>query len=131
MATSDTTVEGLGRGPAVEIFPDISLRTVAEILAKENVGAVPVHGRHGPIGIVSERDVVTAVAHGADQDTTHARDIMSTGLVTAPPDATILAVGRAMAEHGVRHVPVVRDGALLGMLSMRDVVEALADELAG
>ena len=123
-------VGGLGRSPAVEVLPDISMRAVAEILTKHNIGAVPVHGRPRPIGIVTERDVVAALAAGADEDSTQASDIMSTGLITTTLDATVLEVGRTMAEHGVRHVPVVQDGTLVGMLSMRDVLDALAEELA-
>jgi CBS domain-containing protein len=84
-------------------------------------------GEHGPVGIISERDVVTALAGGADPDQVWAADVMSEKPVVVSPEDSLDEVVAAMATHWVRHLPVVDNGKVRGMISVRDVVLALTE----
>jgi CBS domain-containing protein len=109
----------------VEVHAEESLRLVAQELAADEVGTVLVSAPGRPAGLISERDLVTILASGGDLDNRQAADIMTTDLVAAEPGDSIASVGRLMREAGVRHI-VVRDGdAVVGLVSIRDVLAVL------
>jgi CBS domain-containing protein len=106
-----------------------SLRSVAQELVADEVGAALIEGPAGPIGLISERDVVTVAATGGDLDNDQAADVMTTDLVTADPDDSIASVARLMLEAGVRHVVMLREGeAVAGLVSIRDVLAVVVGE---
>ncbi|HET9442731.1 MAG TPA: CBS domain-containing protein [Acidimicrobiales bacterium] len=119
----------LVHGPPVEVPPDLPLRTVAEILRKEVVSAVLVQEGSVPMGIVSERDVVWALAEGGDLTTLRAGDVMSSHLLDAQAEEPIATVAARMLDHGIRHLPVVDEGRVVGIVSARDVLRLLAEAL--
>jgi CBS domain-containing protein len=86
------------------------------------IGALPVYEQHRLVGIVTERDLVAALAEGADPATTILAEYMTEGPVTAAPNDDLAVAARRMAELGVRHLPVVDGYHLVGMLSMRDLL---------
>jgi signal-transduction protein with cAMP-binding, CBS, and nucleotidyltransferase domain len=110
--------------PAVQVHTEDSLRAVAETLTEESVGAVMVKGTHPP-SLVSERDLVAALAAGVDPDACRAADIMTEDLASATPDETILEVGLRMLDNEIRHLPIVEDDVVVGVASARDVLAAL------
>lgn len=115
------------RAPVASVAEECSARDVAEELVADEIGAVLVTGPHGPVGIVSERDVVTVLATGGDLDRLQAADLMTTDILWAAPEDAIDEVARRMHEAHVRHVPVrVASGAVAGIVSVRDVLEPLA-----
>jgi CBS domain-containing protein len=102
-----------------------SLRSVAEELVADEVGVVLVRAPGRPYGLISERDLVTALATGADPWSTQAADVMTTDLVTAAPTDDIAEVGARMLDSAIRHV-VLHDGEqVVGIVSIRDVLRAL------
>jgi CBS domain-containing protein len=103
-----------------------SLTQVAEALAADEIGALCVIEQDALAGIVSERDVVAHVAAGADPAHLTAGEVMSSDLITIGPDDTVLSAARTMREAQVRHLPVVEDGTIAGIVSMRDLVAVLA-----
>lgn len=107
------------------VRPEDDLLTVAQELTADEVGAVVVESSGGPPGVVSERDLVTLLALDGGLGDRQAADVMTTDLVTARADETIAAVGRLMRDTGVRHVPVVDGTAVVGLVSMRDVLAVL------
>ena len=107
---------------------DASLRVVVETMAEESLGALIVLGPDGPSRIISERDVVQALAGDADLDGTLAIDVATTGIVGADPDDTVIEAARLMAEHAIRHVPVMSTAGVVGMVSARDVLGVLAQQ---
>jgi len=109
-------------GPPVFLHPSDTLQVVAEVISREGVGAAIVRGPLGPEGIVTERDIVEALAQGAKPDDVWAVDIASLDLVTVEPSARVRDVIRKMAQYGIRHVPVKADGEILGMVSARDIL---------
>jgi len=81
-------------------------------------------------GLLSERDIVRAVAdHGAKVVKLHVRDVMSPAVVTCTPDEGIRSVMVQMTNHRSRHIPVVDNGTLAGIISIGDIVKNRLDEL--
>ena len=122
----DPVAKLVSRG-AVYVWPDTSLREVAETLERECIGLVLVHRTGGITGVVSERDVVRAVAEGADPDVERAADVMTYDVSFAHADDPIERVATAMIEGEVRHLPV--DGCEGGtrVVSIRDVLPVFVD----
>jgi CBS domain-containing protein len=121
-------VEGLLRAKGDAVVVIASRATVGELvdrLAQHRVGALVVSddGRHVD-GIVSERDVVAALAeHGTALLERTVADIMTTEVVTCVPSTTVDQLMSLMTERRMRHVPVVVDGNLTGIVSIGDVVK--------
>jgi CBS domain-containing protein len=113
--------------------PNASVAEVVRLLADHNVGAlVVVEGdSDGPVvGIVSERDVVRhLVDSGTDLLSQHVADIMTTDLFTAGPDHSLDEVAATMTDRRIRHVPVVVDDRLVGVVSIGDVVLSRINQL--
>jgi CBS domain-containing protein len=113
--------------PVATVDSSATLTEVAEALAADEVGALCVTDDARLAGIVSERDVVVHLATGADPAHLTADEVMSTDLVTVSPDDEVLVAGRRMVDAQVRHLPVLDEGRIAGMLSMRDVFAVLVD----
>lgn len=122
----DDAIRTVSHRPAVQVHEEDSLRSVAELLTEESIGAVVVRGTYPPC-VVSERDLVAALAEGLDPDQSQAADVMTGGgdVAWAAPDEAILEVGRRMLDNEIRHLPLVEDGVVVGMVSARDVLAVL------
>jgi len=109
-----------------------SVRTALGLLAERGIGALVVSsdGQHVE-GIVSERDVARGLHdHGAALLAEPVSSVMTAQVHTCPPQASVHDLAQTMTDHRVRHVPVVdEDGALVGIVSIGDVVKARLDEL--
>ena len=109
-----------------------SVRTALGLLAEKGIGALVVSsdGQHVE-GIVSERDVARGLHdHGAALLAEPVSSVMTAQVHTCPPQASVHDLAQTMTDHRVRHVPVVdEDGALVGIVSIGDVVKARLDEL--
>ena len=109
--------------------PQATVAEVAEQLSVRRVGSVLVLQDNEVVGVISERDVVRAMAqHGAAALTMEVRRIMTTDVVTCDPDDTIEQVMMTMTRGRFRHLPVMRHGDLLGLVSIGDVVKARLTE---
>jgi CBS domain-containing protein len=113
------------------VAPDTPLDAVAEALVQNSIGAVVTRRGAHIDGIVSERDIVRAVAAHQDLDAVRAIDVATTHLVWCDETASVAEVAAEMMEHYVRHVLVERRGRLVGIVSARDLLAAYAaDSLA-
>lgn len=102
--------------------PGDALRDVARTMADTESGFVAILEDGHLQGVISERDVVRALAEGHDPGTATAADHAARGVVTAAPDDDLEAVARRMVDAEVRHLPVVDEhGELVGVVAMRDV----------
>ncbi len=103
----------------------------AEHLARHRVGALVVSGDGQAIdGIVSERDLARGLAvHGAEVVGLPVARLMTAQVVTCDPTDSVERLMSVMTEHRIRHVPVVEDGALVGIVSIGDIVKSRLDEL--
>jgi CBS domain-containing protein len=111
--------------PVIEVDGQSPLRHVAEQMSDAGVGAVLVVRAGAAAGILSERDVVRALADGADPDEVWAADVMTTPILWVAPDDSISSVAELMELGGVRHAPVREGGRAIGMISVRDVLDVL------
>lgn len=114
------------KGPDVIcVAPFASVPEIAEIIASRRIGAVVViDPDRNLIGIVSERDVVRAVAeHGADAMKRTAEDLMTRKVVTVSPESSVERAMEMMDAGYFRHLPVVQGGQLVGIVSIRDLVK--------
>ena len=104
---------------------------VASTLRREGIGAAVVKGNGEQMaGIISERDVVASVAeHGPAALELHAADLMNRSVVTCSPESSTQELMEQMLMGQIRHLPVINDGALVGMISVGDVVKAVLSEL--
>jgi len=125
MSSTAEPVRSLITRPAVFVHLDDSLRRLAGILTEESIGAAVVRGT-SPIALVSERDVVRALAEGASPDTTTVREVMTEDVAVAEPREPAADVMARMLDNEIRHVPVVDDGVVIGMVSARDVLASAA-----
>jgi CBS domain-containing protein len=103
-----------------------SLRAAAERMWRQQTGSLLVTDGGHLLGIITERDLLRAVAFGADPDKTSVDDAMTADLFTVPPDMPLQEAAREMAARWIRHLPVVDGGQLLGVVSMRDVTGVFA-----
>ena len=119
-----------GRGVAT-VAPDATVSELLGRLAENNVGALVVTSEDGRVrGIVSERDVVRALhRHGIGLLAQPISTIMTSQVTTAAPHDSVESLARVMTDARVRHLPVVEDGRLTGIVSIGDVVKNRIDQL--
>jgi CBS domain-containing protein len=103
-----------------------TLRSAAERMWREQTGSLLVLAGGQLAGIITERDLLRAVALGADPATATVDEAMTTEVFTVPPDMALLDAAREMATRWIRHLPVEDEGRLVGMVSMRDVTGIFA-----
>lgn len=118
------------KGSRVEtIRPEKTVFEALEKMASANIGALVVTDGGEIVGILSERDYARKVilAGRASRDTP-VREIMSHPVVTIEPAASVEACMQMMTDEHVRHLPVVDDGAMVGIISIGDVVKTLISE---
>jgi CBS domain-containing protein len=115
-------------GDPVTVDEKLTLRSIAAVLSASDIGAALVQRDGRPVGVVSERDVVGALAEDADPDTVWSADVMTEDLVTADAHEAILRVAFRMIDEGIRHLVLTRDGDVIGVVSSRDVFAVLAED---
>jgi CBS domain-containing protein len=114
----------------VTISPGATVRELVALLAEHNIGALIVSSDGAAVdGIVSERDVVRRLGTDADVLDAAVGDIMTADVRTCGADDDVTDLMRAMTEHRIRHLPVVVDGRLTGIISIGDVVKHRIGEL--
>lgn len=115
----------------ITVKPSEPVRAVTEILAKHRIGAVIVSRDGGIVdGILSERDIVRALGtKGASVLDLLAEDLMTATVVGCHPDDTALSVLERMTDGRFRHMPVVEDNRMVGVISIGDVVKARLAEI--
>ena len=115
----------------ITIWPGASLRSAVERMTKRNVGALVVVNDDGKVvGMLAEREVVHALADSAERALNESvADVMSHQPITCGPRDRLADLMAVMTEHRVRHLPVVEDGHLLGLVSIGDLVKARLGEL--
>lgn len=107
-----------------------SVREAIAMLAEKRIGALPVLDGSTVIGIFSERDVIYRLQSDGPAMLDHAvGDVMTAPAVTVAPETEILAALALMTKRRVRHLPVVRDGAMIGFVSIGDLVKSRIDRI--
>jgi CBS domain-containing protein len=127
--TIETILKQKGADVAT-IEPEASIRRAADWLRLKNIGALVVTSGQAILGLVSEREIVHAFSHyGETAASMQVKEIMQYGMVTVSPEESVNRVMKLMTHHRVRHMPVLRDGKLAGIISIGDVVKYRLNDL--
>jgi CBS domain-containing protein len=123
--------DAVSRQSLVTVHPGDSVRAVVHLMTKRHIGAVPVVDADGALaGIFTERDVMCRVVdRDLDPHATTIGQVMTAAPTTATPDWPILKALEHMADGGYRHLPVVEDGRLVAIVSIRDLYAAVTGKL--
>jgi len=120
-------VDTVFRRMIVRAQPGERLADVAAMMAAFDVGAIAIFDRRRCVGIITERDLVRAMAEGADPQSARVWRYMTPDPATASPEDDVGAAAAMMLQLHARHLPVVDGGSIVGMLSIRDVTRGLRD----
>jgi signal-transduction protein with cAMP-binding, CBS, and nucleotidyltransferase domain len=105
------------------VGPGHTLREAAQRMTEKGVGAAVVIDEEQPApAIVSERDILISIGHGEDPDKELVGAHMSESVISAAPDWSLERAAMEMAKRHIRHLVIVEQGELIGVLSMRDIV---------
>src|SRR6476660_7552474 len=112
------------------ISPDADIKSAADWLHAKNIGALLVVSDDAILGLISERDIVHAFSrYGEAVASVPVKNIMSQTLIAVVPEDDLNHVMRLMTRHRVRHMPVLRDRKLAGIISIGDVVKHRLDDM--
>lgn len=112
----------------ISIHSDASVLDAIKLMAERAVGSLPVMDGDDLIGIVTERDYARKViVKGRASDTTRVGEIMTSEVCTATIDQTVNECMQVMTNRKIRHLPVVDDGRVVGMISIGDLVQAIIE----
>ena len=113
----------------VSVRPDESVQTAIARMLEEEVGSVAVCDGSRLVGIFTERDVLRLAGQEGGIGDVRVSDVMTTAVITLSPDDDVLAAAELMGAKRIRHVPVVQDGNVLGLVGIRDVLRVLMERL--
>ena len=109
----------------LRLGPGITLRKAASEMVDKGIGSAIIEAEGWPVPrIITERDILRAVGSGLDPDSEQVGDHMSESVITASPEWSMERAAMEMSKRRIRHLVVYRDGELVGVLSMRDIMEA-------
>ena len=121
-------LSALVSGSAEVIGSEASLGEAAERMVEQSVDALVVVSGRSVVGLFTQHDLTTAVAGGADVEEESVAEWMTESPDTFPPDMSVDEAVAWLMETGYRHLPVMGDGELLGIVGIRDLMWALAQD---
>jgi CBS domain-containing protein len=115
----------------VTVAPHQTIASVVKVLTQNRIGAAPVINEEGQlIGIISERDIIRGMSDHADAVLAlPAEHLMTRDVKTCSSEAQLVEIMEVMTLHRIRHLPVIQDGALHGIVSIGDVVKQRLEEV--
>lgn len=116
----------------ITIRPEQSLQEAARLLAEYNIGALVALNETGQVvGIISERDIIRITARQADAFSRPVGEVMTKNVITGLPNDDLVSVMHTMTEKRFRHLPIVEQGELVGIISIGDIVKSQRDQYKG
>jgi CBS domain-containing protein len=113
------------------IDPEATILDAIALMAEKAIGALVVVSEGRLVGIISERDYARKVIlQGRSSKDTHVREIMTSSVITVSPEKTVDECMRIITNNRVRHLPVMRGGEVIGVISIGDLVRAIIAEQA-
>ena len=127
------TIESILRRKGTEvttIAPEASIKRAADLLRAKSIGALVVTSENAVLGLISEREIVHAFSrYGEAAGSMPVKEIMQYGVTTVSPGESVNRVMKLMTHHRVRHMLVLRDGKLAGIVSIGDVIKQRLEDL--
>jgi CBS domain-containing protein len=122
-------ISGKG-GEVTSISPDATVADAVKLLATHRIGALPVTDTSGVVGIFSERDVIYCLEReGAAALGKKVSEVMTAPALTVDTDAPVMSALSMMSRRRIRHLPVVEGGAMVGFVSIGDLVKYRIDKI--
>lgn len=113
--------------PVITVDGGVNVRDAALLMTDRKIGSIIITERGQPIGVVTERDILERVVSPCkDPCETRVKEIMSSPLITVPKETDILSAIRKMRENDISRLVVMDRGALLGIVSERDIIRAIS-----
>jgi CBS domain-containing protein len=116
------SVDRIMRRFVVTADPGITLMDAAKIMTANRVGSIVVMKGSAPVNMVTNDDVVSAVAQGKNPSKVKLRDLKKKSIITVPPEEKIQKVAQLMIKTGFKRIPVMKDGKLYGIVSEKEIV---------
>jgi CBS domain-containing protein len=111
--------------PVITVESDRTVFETAKLMKKEKIGTVVITMKNRPVGIATEKDIVIRIiAEGKDPNSVEIGRIMTAPIMVAAVDSDMNEIAKKMAERGVRRVPIVNKGRIVGMITERDILRA-------
>lgn len=108
--------------PVVSVRPDVYLTDAIKLMLRHHISGLPVVGADGRlVGIVTEHDMINVAMSGDAEDTT-VEETMTRDVISFPPDANLATLATCLVGRRIRRVPIVADGAVVGIVSRRDIL---------
>jgi CBS domain-containing protein len=127
------TIESILRRKGTDvttIAPEASVKRAADWLSAKNIGALVVTRESAVLGLITEREIVHAFSrHGESAGAMTVKEVMQHGVTAVSPDESVHRVMKLMTHHRVRHMPVLRGGQLVGIVSIGDIVKHRLEDL--
>ncbi|MEN2787623.1 CBS domain-containing protein [Sphingomonas qilianensis] len=124
------TILGGNRRELISTHAAISVRDAITLLAQQRIGAVPVMDGDEVVGVFSERDVIhTLEAHGAAALDLAVGDVMTAPAITVAPEHAVIGALSLMTQRRIRHLPVLDQGRVVGIVSIGDLVKYRIDRI--
>lgn len=115
-------VQKIMRKYVVTVDPKTTLAEAAKIMTNNKIGSVVIVEKNSPVSIITSEEMVTAVAKGINPKKTTVDKMTKNKLITVSPDEDVLDVSRKMVKNGIKRVPVVKDGQLVGIVSDKEIM---------
>lgn len=116
----------------ITITPEKTLKDAAALLTQHTIGAVVVVNETGKVvGILSERDIIRSITRHEQPLSQTVAEVMTQRVITGTAEDDIYSVAHAMTEHRFRHLPIMEEGQLIGMISIGDITKAQRDAYRG
>jgi len=116
-------VRDIMKKSVVTVDPDLTLADVAKIMTNNRIGSVIIMEKTKPIGIVTDDDIVGTIARGKSPKKVKVRELRKRmRFVTASPDEDVLKVTKRMVKTGIKRIPVIKNGKLVGIVSDKEVL---------
>ena len=108
----------------ISVTSDSTLEECAKVMAKNHVGALVIKDNHKSLGLITEQDLVRdVIAKGINPLGKKVKDFMETKLITISPNDDIYRALLKMRDNNIRHLPVVEKGAMIGLLTLKDILK--------
>ena len=129
MAKTIRQILALNNRPIISVTTDATVRFALEIMAGQHIGALPVIDNDQLVGIFSERDYARqGELKGRTCENTIVRQIMTSPVIAINPETTLEECMQIMTDRRIRHLPVVANDRVIGMISIGDVVREMLEE---
>lgn len=104
--------------------PETNLTDIAKLMRKNRIGSIIIVSGKMPVGILTEGDFIKLVARGCDMKEASADQFMNRNVVTCDPSVTVIDALMIMRAERIRHLPVIKNRKLVGVISIRDLIAA-------